>query len=116
MNQPRFPGFYPITQFYLVAVAVVVAAVNDWLTVTQAIIILGFTCIIMLAVMLWREARTIHKLVDGQRADMINRIDKLASLLTANGITPPASGEKEREARREVAAEKSAGTFPGGTS
>jgi hypothetical protein len=99
----RLPGFYPITQFYVVAVGVVIAAVNGWLTVTGAILVLGFTCVIMLGGMVWGEARTIHRLVDGQRVDMLSRLDEMATTLAQHGISPPPPHPKEREARAEAA-------------
>jgi hypothetical protein len=112
---PRPSSFYPITQFYVIAVAVVIAAVNGWLTITGASIVLGFAAVISLGVMVWKEARTVHKLVDGQRAEMIDRIDRLVDLLVEHQITPPPEGEKAHEGREEVQTERAEGTFPGGS-
>lgn len=92
-------GFYPITAFYIAAVCVAAALTKGSITLLAGATLLALAAILMVLLATWRELKTVHRMMDGQRAEMLSRIDELSDLLRDAGIQPPAPGPKELEAR-----------------
>jgi hypothetical protein len=95
-------GLYPITQFYVVAVLVVIIAVEGWIGVGSAIAILGIFAALAILTAAWSELKLIHKMVNSQRTETLARMDQLEDIIVAHGITLPPEGWKVSEARSDA--------------
>ena len=95
----RSAGFYPLTGLYLVGVSLIWLITSGRLFVIYGVLILSIFAIFALLLAAWRELKAVHKLVDGQRAELLARIDELVALLIDSGVVVPPSGKKEKAAR-----------------
>jgi hypothetical protein len=95
----RSAGLYPITLLYVGAVCLIVSVATSVISGLAAICFLGFTAILLAFYATWRELRTVHTLVDGQRTELLTRIDQLSHLLQSSGIVVPVGTKIEQDAR-----------------
>lgn len=95
----RSAGLYPISLLYVAAVAIVCAVASSVLTPGVAVIALGLVAILSACFATWRELRKVHVLVNGQRTELIARIDQLTELLIRSGVVVPDGSSLEQEAR-----------------
>lgn len=81
--------FYPLTGFYVGAVAVLMLFAGDYIQLQVAI--LSVTSIFVGAVLfsMHQEVRMVHVLVNSQRTELIARIDQLTSALDDAGVPIP---------------------------
>jgi hypothetical protein len=101
----RSGSFYPITAFYLAAVCVTALAVRGVLTLNGGAVVLALVAILVVLAATWRELKIVHRMMDGQRTEMLARIDHMTELLTEHGIQPPPPLPAEIEARNNEANE-----------
>lgn len=94
---------YPLFAFYVAGVAVLILTFKNLVSLGQAIIILGIAGLLILWVVEWLETMRLHRMVDGQRTEMIKQIDRLAGMLVAAGIKPPIEDPHIKQARNESA-------------
>lgn len=92
------PGFYPITSFYLAAVAVLVFTMQGFFNLGQGILVLAL-CGILIAV--WRDLKMVHVLVNGQRSELLTEIADLKQLLRQSNVQVPASPAEKRNQSKE---------------
>lgn len=82
-------SFYPLTGFYVGAVAVLMVLAGGYIDLQVAI--LSVTGIFVGAILfsMHREVRMVHVLVNSQRTELIARIDQLTSALDEAGVPVP---------------------------
>lgn len=110
--------FYPLTVLYVGAVALILLVTRGTIPVPAAVILLGLLAALLMLTNVVRVLRkiaaeqaelqaaqtAIHRLVDGNRVELLARVDQLSGLLANRGVqVPPAAPEVQRT-RREVAA------------
>lgn len=96
-------GFYPITQMYVVAVAVSVALINMWISLTGAIVVLGVAAVAAVMAVMLRELRTVHRVMNGQRVELLDRIDLLTESLLNHDVRVPTESAGTKQIRAETA-------------
>lgn len=94
-------GLYPMSAYWVVASAVVALAVEGWIGLGSAIAILGIAAALAILTAAWSELKQIHKMMDGQRAETLARLDKLETIITSHGIPLPPESHEVAEARVE---------------
>ena len=97
----RSPGFYPITSFYLGAVAVLVLTVSGFFTLALGIVFLAICAVWSILIAAWRDLQAVHVLVDGQRHELLTEIADLKQLLRESNIMVPASPSERRDQTKE---------------
>lgn len=95
------PAFYPITSFYLSAVIVLVFTVQDFFTLAQGIVLLAVCGIGSILIAAWRDLKTVHVLVNGQRSELLTEIADLKQLLRQSNVQIPASPAEKRDQTKE---------------
>lgn len=63
-------GFYPVTGLYLAAVLAVWLTVAGLIDLAAAVAGLGVVAVLAVGYATWRELRTLHELLDIQRAEL----------------------------------------------
>ncbi len=106
----RSSGFYPIAAFYIVSSLIAYLLARQWLGVEAGFLALFIGAVLASLVAALREVRMLRhrvdeqaNLMDGQRTQTLKELDEMRAMLRAAGVTPPAAGEKEMEARRDEA-------------
>lgn len=66
----RSAGFYPITGLYLSAVLILLAVVDDYLSIGFGIVVLGFVALLSITHSMWKELRTLHALAEIQHEEL----------------------------------------------
>jgi hypothetical protein len=102
VNVSRSASFYPISCLYLGAVVVIMLIARGLLSLGAGLILLACLAILALLAATWRELRTVHKMMDGQRLEMLARIDHMTELLAEHGISAPTPGPEEQAAREQA--------------
>jgi glucose dehydrogenase len=105
----RSAGLYPITTVYVSGVALIMSAVMDFTSIPASIIIFGVVALLAVVWAALRELRAVHILVDGQRHELIARIDQLTAIILEMGVVMPAAGPKEQDARDDLRREARTG-------
>lgn len=95
-------SLYPITAVYLVAVVLLWCTMSGLLRIAVAVIILGLVTVCAVSWSAYREARIVHTLIEGQRAELLEHIGALREALAGAGVSIPAAGRREQEARDDV--------------
>jgi hypothetical protein len=91
---------YPTTQPYIIG-AVVVASLGGWIGIRTALILLASTALLAVLIAERAEVTQIHHKIDGQRVELVNRIDDLTALLCEQGVKPPPEATEVQQARVE---------------
>lgn len=99
----RSASFYPFTIFYVGAVLVVMLASGSESTgriePITGVLLLGVLALCLLMVATLRELQTLQKLMEGQRTELLGRIDELVAMLEERGADVPPPTGTEIEAR-----------------
>lgn len=95
-------GFYPVSQMYVVAVAVLVALVNTWISLTGAIVVLAVVAVATVTSVMLRELKTVHRVMNGQRVELLERIDLLTEALLNHDVRVPTESAGTRQIRVEA--------------
>lgn len=106
----RSAGFYPLTALYLTGVVIVYLIANGVVTLPYGIFALSLAVIFALVFAAYRELKAVHRLVNGQREELIARIDELNALLTASGVVVPPPSTSEERARADSERDHRGGT------
>jgi hypothetical protein len=82
----RTPLAYPITTVWAAGVMVAVGISQTWWDLPVALSILSLITLLVFLAALKAEVTTVHGLLNGQREELFERIDKLTGLLEDAGI------------------------------
>ena len=102
----RSVSFYPLTTFWITASVFMVLVAEKFLTLVQGLIMTALTALLALVYGLHRELKTVHALVNGQRTELLARIDQLVDLLKSSGVVVPPTGDREQLARDQASGMK----------
>lgn len=99
--RPVLYGLYPITTFYLGAVAVLVLTVSGFFNLAQGLVFLSVWAVGCILIAAWRDLKAVHVLVNGQRHELLTEIADLKRLLRERNVQVPASAAEKRDQTKE---------------
>ena len=82
---------YPVTAVYLGGVTVVVLVSESELDFAYGLLALTLVTLVAVMIAAWRELRTVHRLVNSQRDELLERIEVLVDCLRSSGVQIPAT-------------------------
>lgn len=97
MSDLKIPHLtYPITAVWLTGAVVAVGVARDWWDLPVGLVLLSSVSLLIFMISLKAEVVVVHRLVNSQRDELLNRIDTLVTYLVAAGVALP-PGETEQE-------------------
>lgn len=86
---------YPLSIVWAGGVTVAVGITRDWFDLGVGLVLLSSLTIGVFMVLLRQEVRVVRGLVNGQRTELLARIDTLVEMLVDRGIDLPEAERKE---------------------
>jgi 4-hydroxybenzoate polyprenyltransferase len=93
---------YPVTIVYVAGICVLIAAALGYLPVPHGIIALTFAAIVAALIAVWREMHLVHRLVNSQRDELLDRIGVLVGALLSSGVQIPDTEKRFQEAKGDL--------------
>lgn len=96
-HRPHLTGFYPISTFYVSSVAVLILTDLEFFNLPEGVIVLAVSAVLSVQVAHWRDLKSVHALVNGQRSEMRTELADLKQIMRRAGIQVPPSAAEKRE-------------------
>lgn len=87
------PQLYPVTAFYIVAVLVMSAVTEGWVSLSAGIVVLGLAAVLDVLIQMHRALAAVRDVVQGQLVDRIDQalepLKNLSESRTEQPVPPP---------------------------
>ena len=82
-------AFYPITLLYLGGTTLLILVAGGYVNLAFALLAMVLLVLLVLLLATRRELQAVHRLVNGQHSDLLDRIDQLTELLVHLDVDVP---------------------------